>query len=127
MSKKQPPTLRQKLAKRTEKPADKYVLWIVLVLAAAGIVAVYSAISFLAETKADGESGVESGNGGALAQFTSSVAPLVSSHRSCHAVYFVSRFARVETRPVRRAESGERFSDLAPRPSPSALRYDNAS
>ncbi len=53
--KKQPPTLRQKLAKRTAKPADKYVLWIVLVLAAAGIVAVYSAISFLAETKADGD------------------------------------------------------------------------
>ncbi|MCH8961679.1 MAG: hypothetical protein IH820_10260, partial [Bacteroidetes bacterium] len=55
MSKKQPPTLRQKLAKLTAKPADKYVLWIVLVLAAAGIVAVYSAISFLAETQADGD------------------------------------------------------------------------
>ena len=40
---------------RTAKPADKYVLWIVLVLAAAGIVAVYSAISFLAETKAGGD------------------------------------------------------------------------
>ena len=55
MSKKQSLTLRQKLAKRTAKPADKYILWIVLVLAAAGIVAVYSAISFLAETKADGD------------------------------------------------------------------------
>ena len=53
--KKQPSTLRQKLAKRTAKPSDKYILWIVLVLAAAGIVAVYSAISFLAETKADGD------------------------------------------------------------------------
>ena len=36
-------------------PADKYVLWIALVLAAAGVVAVYSAISFLAETKAGGD------------------------------------------------------------------------
>ncbi len=33
---------------------DKYVVWVVLVLAAAGVVAVYSAIAFLAETKADG-------------------------------------------------------------------------
>ncbi len=55
MTKKQPTTLRQKLTKLTAKPADKYVLWIVLVLAAAGIVAVYSAISFLAETKAGGD------------------------------------------------------------------------
>ena len=53
MSKKQPPTLRQKL--EAMAPADKYVLWVVLVLAAAGVVAVYSAISFLAETKADGD------------------------------------------------------------------------
>ncbi len=45
------PTLRQRLA---ASPADKYVLWIVLVMAAVGVVAVYSAISFLAETKADG-------------------------------------------------------------------------
>ena len=36
-------------------PADKYVLWIALVLAAVGVVAVYSAISFLAETKAGGD------------------------------------------------------------------------
>jgi len=52
---KQPKTLRQKLALLTKRPADKYVLWMVLVLAAAGVVAVYSAISFLAETKADGD------------------------------------------------------------------------
>lgn len=44
-------TLRQRL---TANPADKYVLWIVLVLAAVGVVAVYSAIAFLAETKAAG-------------------------------------------------------------------------
>ena len=44
-------TLRQRL---TANPADKYVLWIVLVLAAVGVVAVYSAITFLAETKAAG-------------------------------------------------------------------------
>ncbi|HMB90516.1 MAG TPA: FtsW/RodA/SpoVE family cell cycle protein [Rhodothermales bacterium] len=44
-------TLRQRLA---ANPADKYVLWIVLVLAAVGVVAVYSAIAFLAETKAAG-------------------------------------------------------------------------
>ena len=55
MTKKQPPTLRQKLTTLTAKPADKYILWIVLVLAAVGIVAVYSAISFLAETKAGGD------------------------------------------------------------------------
>ncbi len=36
-------------------PADKYVLWIVLILGAVGVVAVYSAISFLAETKAGGD------------------------------------------------------------------------
>lgn len=47
--------MRQKLAKRTAAPADKYILWVVLVLAAAGVVAVYSAVSFLAETKADGD------------------------------------------------------------------------
>lgn len=35
-------------------PPDKYVVWIVLVLAAVGILAVYSAIAFLAETKAGG-------------------------------------------------------------------------
>ena len=36
-------------------PADKYVVWIVLMLSAVGVVAVYSAISFLAETKASGD------------------------------------------------------------------------
>ncbi|MBX2818304.1 MAG: FtsW/RodA/SpoVE family cell cycle protein [Rhodothermaceae bacterium] len=35
-------------------PPDKYVVWVVLVLAAVGILAVYSAIAFLAETKAGG-------------------------------------------------------------------------
>ncbi|MDX1479972.1 MAG: FtsW/RodA/SpoVE family cell cycle protein [Saprospiraceae bacterium] len=34
-------------------PADKYVLWIALMWSAVGVVAVYSAITFLAETKAD--------------------------------------------------------------------------
>lgn len=37
------------------KPADKLVVWTVLVLAALGVVAVYSAISFLAETKGGGD------------------------------------------------------------------------
>ncbi len=36
-------------------PADKYVVWIVLLLAAVGVVAVYSAITFFAETKSDGD------------------------------------------------------------------------
>lgn len=36
-------------------PADKPVVWTVLALAALGVVAVYSAIAFLAETKADGD------------------------------------------------------------------------
>ncbi len=45
-------TLIQKLR---ANPADKYVLWTVLVLAAAGVVAVYSAVTFLAETKAAGD------------------------------------------------------------------------
>lgn len=35
-------------------PADRYVLWSVLVLAALGVVAVYSAVSFLAEAKLGG-------------------------------------------------------------------------
>lgn len=38
-----------------ERTADKYVVWTVLALAALGVVAVYSAISFLAETKAGGD------------------------------------------------------------------------
>ncbi len=37
------------------RPADKPVVWAVLALAALGVVAVYSAISFLAETKAGGD------------------------------------------------------------------------
>lgn len=45
-------TLKQKLTGRA--PADKYVIWGMLVLGAVGIVAVYSAITFLAETKAGG-------------------------------------------------------------------------
>lgn len=45
-------TIKHKLVDRA--PADKYVIWTVLGLAAVGIVAVYSAITFLAETKAGG-------------------------------------------------------------------------
>ena len=45
-------TIKQKLTRQA--PADKYVIWVVLGLAAIGIVAVYSAITFLAETKAGG-------------------------------------------------------------------------
>ncbi len=36
-------------------PADKYVSWIVLMLSAIGVFAVYSAVGFLAETKAGGD------------------------------------------------------------------------
>lgn len=36
-------------------PVDKFVLWSIFVLAAVGIVAVYSAVSFLAETKSGGD------------------------------------------------------------------------
>ena len=36
-------------------PADKYVWWIVLMLSAIGVFAVYSAVGFLAETKAGGD------------------------------------------------------------------------
>ncbi len=54
MSKKKKTTIWQRLT-NPAAPADKYVLWIVLVLGAVGIVAVYSAISFLAETKAGGD------------------------------------------------------------------------
>lgn len=45
-------TIKRKWAEQA--PADKYVIWVVLGLAAIGIVAVYSAITFLAETKAGG-------------------------------------------------------------------------
>lgn len=37
------------------RPADKLVVWTVLALAALGVVAVYSAIAFLAETKSGGD------------------------------------------------------------------------
>lgn len=46
-------SLLQKLG--WEGPADKYVVWVVLFLCALGVVAVYSAISFLADTKAAGD------------------------------------------------------------------------
>lgn len=36
-------------------PVDKYVVWIVLTLGAVGVVAVYSAVSFLAQTRAEGD------------------------------------------------------------------------
>ena len=36
-------------------PVDKFVLWSIFVLAAVGVVAVYSAVSFLAETKSGGD------------------------------------------------------------------------
>ena len=41
----------------TKKPADKYVIWVVLVLSAVGVVAVYSAVAFLAETRVGGDAG----------------------------------------------------------------------
>lgn len=41
--------------KDTFASADRYVTWIVLLLAAVGVVAVYSAVTFLAETKAGGD------------------------------------------------------------------------
>ncbi len=40
---------------RSSRPIDRYVVWVVLVLAVFGVVAVYSAISFLAETSAEGD------------------------------------------------------------------------
>ena len=46
-------SIRSKIA--GPHPADKYVVWIVLLLSAVGVLAVYSAITFLAETKADGD------------------------------------------------------------------------
>lgn len=45
-------TLKDRISARSA--ADKYVVWVVLALSAVGIVAVYSAITFLAETKAGG-------------------------------------------------------------------------
>jgi len=46
-------SFRQNLADRA--PADKYVVWVVLGLAAAGVVAVYSAVTYLAEVRAGTE------------------------------------------------------------------------
>jgi len=46
-------TLKSRIADRA--PADKYVVWVVMALSAVGVVAVYSAITFLAETKAGGD------------------------------------------------------------------------
>lgn len=40
---------------RPKRPLDRYIVWVVLLLAVFGVVAVYSAISFLAETKAGGD------------------------------------------------------------------------
>ncbi len=37
------------------KPADQYIIWAVLILCAFGVVAVYSSISFLAQSKAGGD------------------------------------------------------------------------
>ena len=39
----------------TRQPADKHVIWAVLVLSAVGVVAVYSAVTFLAETRVGGD------------------------------------------------------------------------
>lgn len=46
-------TIKQRLTDRA--PADKYVIFAVMVLIGAGIVAVYSAITYLAETRAGGD------------------------------------------------------------------------
>lgn len=46
-------SLRKRLG--WEGPADRYVVWVVLFLSALGVVAIYSAISFLAETKSGGD------------------------------------------------------------------------
>ena len=46
-------SLRQNVADRA--PADKYVVWVVVALAAAGMVAVYSAVTYLAEVRAGTE------------------------------------------------------------------------
>lgn len=46
-------TLKQKITGRA--PADKYVVWVVMGLSAIGVVAVYSAITYLAEVRAGTE------------------------------------------------------------------------
>ncbi len=43
------------IKKAAANPADRYTLWLVFILAAVGIVAVYSAVAFLAETKSGGD------------------------------------------------------------------------
>ena len=43
-------TLKQRLTDRA--PADKYVVWVTLLLCVAGVVAVYSAVTYLAEVRA---------------------------------------------------------------------------
>ena len=47
---------KRRQSKKTPErpPPDKYVVWIALALSAVGVIAVYSAIAFLAETKAGG-------------------------------------------------------------------------
>ncbi len=40
-----------------DRPVDKFVLWSVLILAGVGVAAVYSAITYFAETQAGGETG----------------------------------------------------------------------
>ena len=52
MGKKDKSVITRQLA--AHNPADKYLIWVVFGLAAFGIVAVYSAIGFLAETKSEG-------------------------------------------------------------------------
>lgn len=46
-------SLRHKIA--DQRPADKYVVWVVMALAAVGVVAIYSAITYLAEVRAGTE------------------------------------------------------------------------
>lgn len=55
MSKKKKKTSRPQRWLDAFQAADKYVIWIMLLLAAVGVVAVYSAITFLAETKGGGD------------------------------------------------------------------------
>jgi cell division protein FtsW len=50
---KTPPAVTRFLA--SLRPADKYLVWVILGLAAFGIVAVYSAVGFLAATKSGGD------------------------------------------------------------------------
>lgn len=46
---------KTKIKAKKRRPADQYIIWSALILCALGIVAVYSSISFLAETKAGGD------------------------------------------------------------------------